>query len=89
MPNEADDDLLWRYLDGELAAREHALVEKKLINDPAWRERLETLRAEDEIGRAAILELGLAERARRLADAVRAEIDGQDDDETPDPVSGS
>jgi anti-sigma factor RsiW len=77
MMNDPEDDLLWRYLDGELAAREHALVEKALGEDPRWRARLADLRLQDEVLRSGVLELTVEERGRRLTegllDAIRAE----------------
>lgn len=83
MMNEPDDDLLWQYLDGELGAREYALVEKALAEHPDWRRRLDDLREKDHLLRAGVLEASLEERAQRIADRFFAAICEDEDDRPP------
>ncbi len=77
MMNDPEDDLLWRYLDGDLAAREHALVEKALAAHPRWRSRLEELRGQDEVLRAGVLESTVEDRARRVLEGLLDQIRGE------------
>ena len=80
-----EDDTLWAYLDGQLAAREHAILSKRLLDDKSLRERLQELRSMDEVLRAAMPPIDMGDAPRRIADRVSRIIQDQKTDPDTQP----
>ena len=67
-----DDDLLWALLEGELSAREHALLSKRLDEDLMLRRRLDQISAMHTLLKEALPALDTREQTERIVDRVRA-----------------
>ncbi len=80
--NNPDDDALWDYMEGLLRPREHAIIAKRIQEEPALERRLEELRVVHQLIDLASPPLDIDKSIERVVSGIRKKLQNPKNPET-------